>query len=166
MDRSTCPKIIGDVHLWGQKCQTTTTTTTKMTTQQPLLWMFVVFHVHQPPYLHSFAIWVCHLGGWNCPKFMHQSKLAEILILGISTLWYPTKYKHVILLLLLLLIDWLILCIDTTHALVYRSIMFWTFHTTCSLEFCLHLWKVVRKFDVHYIILMWDWKGQKKLYNF
>ena len=49
--QTTCPKIIRDVHLWGQKHQTTT----KATTQQPQLWMYV-FHVCQPPKLCSFAI--------------------------------------------------------------------------------------------------------------
>ena len=23
---------------------------------------------------------VCHIGGWNCPKFMHKSKYAYILV--------------------------------------------------------------------------------------
>ena len=46
-----CPKIIRNVHMWGQKHQTTIG---KTTTQQLQLQMFV-FHVCQQPYLSSFA---------------------------------------------------------------------------------------------------------------
>jgi hypothetical protein len=57
-DQTTCPKIIGDVHLWVKKHQTTTskaTTQQPQQPQQPQRRMFV-FQVHQPPYLCGFAI--------------------------------------------------------------------------------------------------------------
>lgn len=47
--QTVCPKIIRDVHLWGQKLQSTST---KATTQQPNFLMFV-FHVCHPSYLYS-----------------------------------------------------------------------------------------------------------------
>ena len=76
--QTTCSNIIRDVHLWGQKRNTTIA---KATTQQPQLQMFV-FHVHQPTYFAWF-LWssVQHIGTCKCPKFMCKSKCTLILVL-------------------------------------------------------------------------------------
>ena len=78
--QTACPKSKRDVHLWGQKLQTTTTKHQHNNNNFECLYsMFTNHHI-----CVAMLTSVCHIGGLNCSIFMHISKYTKSLVLGPS----------------------------------------------------------------------------------
>ena len=74
LGQTTCPKILGDVHLWGPKHQMTIIHTKS---QQPQLQMLVFHSLANHHICVVLRSSISRIGGWNCPKLMHNPNILK-----------------------------------------------------------------------------------------